>query len=241
MLRRLNRERKEYLLKKRDTAEKGLEDECSGSVVYPPKVLITTSREPSNRLLRFSKELKWTIPNSKRINRGNLVLKNLSKLCKEHKITDLIIVFEHRGTPDGILLSKFPNGPTLTCSLHNVVLRHDIPEVSARPFREAMPNIILNNFQSDLGLKISKHLQSLFPCPNELSKKAIGFMNNDDYISFRQYTYETSRENVKLNEEGPRFEMRPFELKAGPLDAVDVDPEWNLRSFFKNALNKNHL
>ena len=240
MLRKLNRERKEYLLKKRDATEKGIDDQSSPSS-YPPKVLITTSRDPTNRLLRFSKELKWTIPNSKRINRGNLVLKELSKLCKEHKITDLIIVFEHRGTPDGILLSKFPHGPTLTCSLHNVVLRHDIPEVSARPFREAMPNIILNNFQTDLGLKISKHFQSLFPCPNELSKKAIGFMNNEDYISFRQFTYEALKDKVELSEEGPRFEMRPFELKAGPLDAVDVDPEWSLRSFFKNALNKKHL
>jgi U3 small nucleolar ribonucleoprotein protein IMP4 len=238
MLRKLNRERKEYLIKKRCFVE---DEESSPNLNYPPKVLITTSRDPSNRLLRFTKELKWMIPNSKRINRGNLVIKDLSKLCKENKISDLIILFEHRGTPDGMLISKFPQGPTLTCSLHNVVLRHDIPELSSKTFSEAYPNLIFHNFQSDLGLKINSFLKSLFPCPNEASKKVIGFMNNDDYISFRQYIYGTNKKEVELSEQGPRFEMRPFEFKPGPLDAIDVDPEWNLKSFFKNSANKRHL
>jgi U3 small nucleolar ribonucleoprotein protein IMP4 len=240
MLRRLNRERKEYLLRKRSEAVSGLKEE-SVSTVYPPKVLITTSREPSNRLLRFAKELKWTIPNSKRINRGNMVIKDLASICKAHKISDLAIVFEHRGTPDGILFSRFPNGPTLACSLHNVVLRHDIPDVSAKTLSEAYPNLVFHNFQSDLGSKITSHLKTLFPVPNESSKKIIGFMNTDDYISFRQYAHHAEKGQVVLSEQGPRFEMRPFELKPGSLDAVDVDPEWNLKTFFKNSARKRHL
>ena len=237
MLRKLNRERKEYLIRRRCFVE----DEVASTAPYSPKVLITTSRDPSNRLLRFTKEMKWTIPNSKRINRGNLVLKDLSTLCKENKITDLIILFEHRGNPDGMLISKFPQGPTLTCSLHNVVLRHDIPELSSKTFSEAYPNLIFHNFQSDLGHKIYSFLKSLFPNPNEGNKKVIGFMNNDDYISFRQYIHEANRKEVDLCEQGPRFEMRPFEFKPGPLNAIDVDPEWNLKSFFKNTNSKRHL
>ena len=36
-------------------------------------MLITTSRDPSTRLVSFAKELKLVFPNSKRINRGGQV------------------------------------------------------------------------------------------------------------------------------------------------------------------------
>jgi len=35
-----------------------------------PQILITTSRDPSTRLVQFAKELKLVFPNSKRMNRG---------------------------------------------------------------------------------------------------------------------------------------------------------------------------
>lgn len=36
-------------------------------------MLITTSRDPSSRLVQFAKELKLVFPNSRRMNRGGLV------------------------------------------------------------------------------------------------------------------------------------------------------------------------
>ena len=39
-----------------------------------------------------------------------------------------MILHENRGTPDGIILSHMPYGPTIYFGLFNVVLRHDIEE-----------------------------------------------------------------------------------------------------------------
>jgi U3 small nucleolar ribonucleoprotein protein IMP4 len=38
-----------------------------------PKLLITTSRDPSSRLVQFAKEVKLLFPNSQRVNRGSMV------------------------------------------------------------------------------------------------------------------------------------------------------------------------
>jgi U3 small nucleolar ribonucleoprotein protein IMP4 len=40
-------------------------------------------------------------------------------------MTDLIIVHEHRGEPDGMIISHFPLGPTIYFGIENCVLRHD--------------------------------------------------------------------------------------------------------------------
>ncbi len=46
--------------------------------------------------------------------------------CKSNGFTDMVIVHETRGEPDGFIVSHLPHGPTASFSLSNVVLRHDI-------------------------------------------------------------------------------------------------------------------
>ena len=58
-----------------------IDDEYESAKYQDPKVLITTSRNPSPRLMKFLKELKLLFPNSIRINRGSYVLKDLVKIC----------------------------------------------------------------------------------------------------------------------------------------------------------------
>lgn len=67
-------------------------------------------------------------PGAKRINRGAYTLDNLVELCQNKSVTDMIIVHEHRGIPDGLIVSHFPLGPTVYFGLQNVVLRHDVDE-----------------------------------------------------------------------------------------------------------------
>ena len=50
-----------------------IDDEYAHAAEREPKVLITTSRDPSSRLVQFAKELKLVFPNSQRINRGGQV------------------------------------------------------------------------------------------------------------------------------------------------------------------------
>lgn len=50
-----------------------VDDEYAHAGEHDAKVLITTSRDPSSRLVQFAKELKLVVPNSQRINRGGQV------------------------------------------------------------------------------------------------------------------------------------------------------------------------
>lgn len=81
------------------------------------RVLVTTSRSPSSRLSAFSKELRLLFPTAVRLNRGTLILPDLVQSCQSNGLTDLILLSEHRGTPTGMVVSHFPNGPTISFSL----------------------------------------------------------------------------------------------------------------------------
>jgi len=58
-----------------------IDDEYAHAAEREPKVLITTSRDPSSRLVQFAKELKLVFPNSQRINRGGQVGLRRCLLC----------------------------------------------------------------------------------------------------------------------------------------------------------------
>lgn len=57
-----------------------IDDEYEEAKYQDPKLLVTTSRDPSQRLIQFQKEMKIIMPNSIRINRGSYVLKDLVKI-----------------------------------------------------------------------------------------------------------------------------------------------------------------
>ena len=61
-----------------------------------------------------------------------------------------MILHEHRGEPDGIILSHMPLGPTVYFVLKNVVLRHDLP-YKPDNMTEMSPHLIFNNFSTPLG------------------------------------------------------------------------------------------
>lgn len=49
------------------------------------------------------------------------VLPELVETCRSHGMTDIIMVHEHRGEPDGLVVSHLPYGPTAYFGLFNVV------------------------------------------------------------------------------------------------------------------------
>ena len=65
-----------------------IDDEYSRASEADPKILITTSRDPSSRLTQFSKELKLLLPNAQRVNRGGLIVSELVESCRTHDYTD---------------------------------------------------------------------------------------------------------------------------------------------------------
>lgn len=54
-----------------------MDDQYANTIYSDPQLLITTSRDPTNRLLQFAKELSILLPNTTRINRGGTVLSEL--------------------------------------------------------------------------------------------------------------------------------------------------------------------
>ncbi|XP_036763477.2 U3 small nucleolar ribonucleoprotein protein IMP4 isoform X3 [Manis pentadactyla] len=76
-----------------------MDDEYRWAGVEDPKVMITTSRDPSSRLKMFAKELKLVFPGAQRMNRGRHEVGALVRACKANGVTDLLVVHEHRGTP----------------------------------------------------------------------------------------------------------------------------------------------
>ncbi|KAF9583406.1 snoRNA-binding rRNA-processing protein imp4 [Lunasporangiospora selenospora] len=217
-----------------------IDDEYAHAGVYDPKVLVTTSRDPSSRLQQFAKEMRLVFPNSQRINRGGHVMQEIVDACRANEVTDLIILHEHRGEPDGMIVSHFPHGPTAFFTLNNVVLRHDIKDHGT--VSEAYPHLILNNFTSKLGRRTADILKYLFPVPKEDSKRVMTFSNDNDFISFRHHVFvKTSHKDVQLAEVGPRFEMRLFQIKAGTVELTDADTEWVLRPYQNTAKKRTQL
>ncbi|KAJ3073240.1 snoRNA-binding rRNA-processing protein imp4 [Podochytrium sp. JEL0797] len=216
-----------------------IDDEYSRAGTNDPKVLITTSRDPSSRLQQFAKEMRLVFPNAQRINRGGYVMKEITDACRANEVTDLVILHEHRGQPDGLIISHFPYGPTAYFSLHNVVLRHDIPDRGT--VSEQFPHLIFNNFNSKLGERFQNILKFLFPVPKEDSKRVMTFANESDFISFRHHVFYKMGKDVTLSEVGPRFEMRGYEIKLGTVeDEATADTEWVNRPY-SNAARKGKL
>ncbi|XP_075189072.1 U3 small nucleolar ribonucleoprotein IMP4-like, partial [Anomaloglossus baeobatrachus] len=64
-----------------------MDDEYKWAGVEDPKVMITTSRDPSSRLKMFAKELKLVFPNAQRMNRGKHEMGALVRACKANEVT----------------------------------------------------------------------------------------------------------------------------------------------------------
>ncbi|KAF8424126.1 anticodon-binding protein [Tirmania nivea] len=225
--------------------EEALDDEYSGtSGLLDPKILITTSRSPSSRLLQFGKELRLLLPLSIRLNRGNAVLPQLAASSLATGITDLILLHEHRGVPTSLMVSHFPHGPTAKFSLHNVVLRHDIPNAQRGTVSEAYPHLIFDGFTTKLGRRVVQILKNLFPAGVKRdSGRVVTFKAGEgDYISVRHHVYvKTAWDRVELAEVGPRMEMKLFEIKLGTADNKNADYEWRLANYTRTAKKRDLL
>ena len=223
------------------------DDEYRWAGVEDPKIVITTSRDPSSKLRIFAKEMKLILPNSQRINRGSYELKQLVEVCKENAVTDFIMLKETRGNPDGLVVCHLPYGPTAYFQLMNTVMRHDIPDIAT--MSQAYPHLIFHNMSSKIGRRAANILKYLFPVPKPDTKRIITFANNDDYISFRHHVYkknpkegENPNNHIELTEVGPRFEMRLYQIKLGTLEIEDTcETEWVLRPYMNTAKKRKVL
>lgn len=232
--------------KNTEDAEMDIDDEyVLTSGVIDPRPLVTTSRSPSARLGAFAKEIRLLLPTSIRLNRGTLVLGDLVSSASSAALTDMILLHEHRGTPTAMTISHLPHGPTASFSLHNVVLRQDIPNAARGTVSESYPHLIFEGFKTKLGARIVQILKHLFP-PRETGKvgnRVVSFVCKDDNIEVRHHVFvKTGYRDVELAEVGPRMTMRPFEIRGGTLEkGSSGDVEWALTQYTRTSKKKDYL
>ncbi|KAJ0306986.1 hypothetical protein COL516b_004217 [Colletotrichum fioriniae] len=109
--------------------EMDLDDEYSQlSGISEPRLLVSTSRDPSSRLSAFSKEIRLLLPTSVRLNRGNLILPDIVQSSKSNGLTDIVLLHEHRGVPTAM------THVFVRTSYDSVELAEVGPRMTMRPF-----------------------------------------------------------------------------------------------------------
>lgn len=216
------------------------DDEYRFAGAEDPKILLTTSHNPSSTLKQFVKELRLIFPGAQRVNRGNYDMKQLVHASRANEATDLIIIHENRGVPTTLIVCHLPYGPTAYFNISSVVMRHEIPDIG--PMSEQKPHLVFHNFKTKLGERTMSVLKYLFPVPKEDSKRVITFANHDDYISFRHHTYRYVDKNLELTEAGPRFQLRLYHIKLGTVDEEKAaDTEWVYRPYMNTTAKRRFL
>ena len=234
-----------------ETAElhEDIDDEYSHlSGIIDPRPIVTTSRSPSTRLAAFAKEIRLLLPTSIRLNRGTLILPNLIASANASSLTDVVLLHEHRGVPKALTVSHLPHGPTASFSLHNVLLRHDLPNSSKGTVSESYPHLLFEGFSTSLGKRVIQVLKHLFP-PREaatsnqkVGNRIVTFKNIDDSIEVRHHVFvRTGYQSVELAEVGPRMTMRLFEIRGGTLENKDGDTEWHLNQYTRTSKKRDYL
>lgn len=233
-------------LETKDEDDVDLDDEYAlTSGLVDPRPLIITSRHPSARLSAFAKEMRLVLPTSIRINRGTLVLEDVVASANASSLSDIIVLHEHRGTPTAITISHLPHGPTISFSLHNVILRADIPDSARGTVSESYPHLIFDGFTTKLGQRVVQILKHLFPPrePGKTGNRVVTFKNIQDSIEVRHHVFvRTGYQQVELAEVGPRMTMRPFEIRGGTLERDSSgEVEWALTQYTRTSRKKDYL
>ena len=225
------REKDETMIDENDTEiKKALE--CDEYIDYfngetEPQILLTTSIKHTGAIFRFMRELKNFLPNSyfyyrKKFDLGTIINKSIEK-----GFTDIIVVTERLRKPYKLLLIHLPNGPSLEFKLYNVIYQNEIEGHGTSAGHN--PELLFKNFKTNLGFRLSRILNGLFPRNEELKgRELVTFHNQRDYIFFRYYRYifTDDFQNVNLQEIGPRFVMRLLFLQKGLYDPEHGEYEW---------------
>lgn len=217
-----------------DDAEIAEADEVDEFATYmsgerPPKLLLTTSPNPSKQLLAFIKELVLIVPSMYYYKRGTYRLQSIVKYATNKEFTDVLVLAEHRKKPCGLYICHLPEGPTSFFRLTNVKLAQEMYGSAALTTHS--PEVILNNFTTRLGRRVARQLMALFPQKPEFrGRRAVCFHNQRDFIFFRhhRYIFCNGGGKCRLQEIGPRFTLKLRWLQQGVFDTRKglMEYEW---------------
>jgi len=191
-----------------------------------PKILLTSQQGfPTSFSNKFIKELSRILPNTTYFYRRHHPIKRIIKKMSTEGYTDLIVINEDHGKPCTMYISHLPEGPTMKFRLTSCRLSKQLKSARGKnclSIRKYRPEIILNHFNTRIGIKVGRLLTSLFPHdPQYQGKHVITFHNQRDFIFFRHHIYRFKNEKkVGLQELGPRFTLKLKSIQNGTFDAM---------------------
>ena len=215
-----------------------------------PKILITTSLNSNlhkeAHLLTTLFPFSTYIPRSAHHYGHKFSIREISSFAANRNYTTVIVLKEDQKKPTGLTMVHLPHGPTFHFSLSNWVEGKKLPG-HGRP-TEHLPELILNNFRTPLGLLTAHFFRTLFPPQPELQgRQVITIHNQRDYIFLRRHRYvfrekRASEKNVigpdgkevkgvegiraGLQELGPRFTMKLRRIDKGIQRGSGQEWEW---------------
>ncbi|KAF2240317.1 Brix-domain-containing protein [Trematosphaeria pertusa] len=206
-----------------------------------PKILVTTSLHSS---LHAEAEVLTTLfPNSTYIRRTahahahKYSVREIAQFASARDYTALVILMQahHEKKPDGLDIVILPSGPHFHFSISNWVEGKKLPGHGVD--QGFIPELILNNFRTPLGLLTAHLFRGLYPQQPELIGRTVVTLHNQrDYIFLRRHRYvfrdkkETEKsvigtdgkpvkgvESIKvgMQELGPRFTLKLRRVDRG--------------------------
>lgn len=181
-----------------------------------PRVVITTGLTPTEVSFDFAKQVLPVFPKSIYFERLSASIDEFSRRSAEKGYTDVIVVKEDKNQLSTLTHVHLPEGPTAVYKLSSFV-----PTEKIRGHGRCTghtPEVILNNFTTQLGLRVGRMLGSLFPhSPNFIGRQVATFHNQRDFIFFRfhRYVFTAEKDKARLQELGPRFTLKLRALQKG--------------------------
>ena len=220
----------------------------------PPKILITTSL---NSTLHAEAQLMTTLfPNAVYIPRSahryghKFSVRDIAKFASNRSYTALIVLKEDQKRPTGLTIVHLPVGPSFHFTISSWIEGKKIPG-HGNPTGH-VPELILNNFRTPLGLITAHLFRSIFPSQPEVrGRQVVTLHNQRDYIFVRRHRYvfrekratekvivDRDGKEIKgaegiragLQELGPRFTLKLRRIDPGIGRAgSDGQTEWEWR------------
>lgn len=157
-----------------------------------PKILITTSINAT--LHREAETLTNLFPNSKYVRRSShryghkFSLREIATFATQHEYTCVMVLEEDLKRPKGLTVVHLPAGPTFHFSISNWYDAKSIPGHGRSTGH--VPELILNNFTTPLGLLTAHLFRSLYPAnPDLRGRQVVTLHNQRDFIFLRRHRY----------------------------------------------------
>lgn len=218
-----------------------------------PKILITSS---INSTLHSQANLLTTLfPHSVYIPRSahryghKFSIREISSFATNRKYTAVVVLNEDQKRPEGMDIVHLPHGPMFHFSISNWVDGAKIPG-HGNPTNH-VPELILNNFRTPLGLLTAHLFRTLFPPqPDFQGRQVVTLHNQRDYIFLRRHRYifrdkRTTEKSIVgpdgnevkgveeiragLQELGPRFTLKLRRIDKGIQRSSGQEWEWKGR------------